>query len=111
VHAHWGREGLAIAAHHYCGPTRARGGPRPAWPRCCGPIGGRSPVRPPCHGPAGGRGGLSLPPVVVPPEGRGCLIAVNDNGPDDEGFVPPLVSSSPFFFLNSTGDSSHPFFS
>jgi hypothetical protein len=33
------------------------------------------------------------PPVTVPSNGRGCLVAFDDNG-----LVPPLVSSSPFFF-------------
>jgi hypothetical protein len=33
------------------------------------------------------------PSVVVPLKGRGCLLAVDDNVP-----IPPLVSSSPFFF-------------
>jgi hypothetical protein len=37
------------------------------------------------------------PPIVFSPEGRGCLVTVDDNGPDDEGPVPPLVSSLPFF--------------
>jgi hypothetical protein len=38
------------------------------------------------------------PPVVVLPEGRGCFVAVDDNGLDDEGPMPPLVISSPFSF-------------
>jgi hypothetical protein len=33
------------------------------------------------------------PSIMVPLKGRGCLVAVDDNG-----LVPPLVSSSPFFF-------------
>jgi hypothetical protein len=35
--------------------------------------------------------------IVVPLKGRGCLVAVDDNGP-----VPPLVSSSPFFCFLKT---------
>jgi hypothetical protein len=51
---------------------------------------------------------LQGPSIVVPPKGRGCLVAVDDNGP-----IPPLVSSSPFFFflLKNARDSSHHFFS
>jgi hypothetical protein len=101
AHAHWGRGGLAVAAHCCCGPARGRGGPSPVGPRC--------------HGPSRGRGGSSPvgPPIMVPPEGRECLIiAVDDKGPGDEGPIPPLVSSSPFFFsLKNVGDSSCPFFS
>jgi hypothetical protein len=39
---------------------------------------------------------------MVLPEGRGCLVVVNDNGldRDDEGPVPPLVSSLCFFFFS-----------
>jgi hypothetical protein len=59
----------------------------------CGPAGGRSPAGPPCHGPVGS-------PVAVPLEGRGCLVMVDDNGPDDEGPVLPLVSSSLFIFFS-----------
>jgi hypothetical protein len=40
------------------------------------------------------------PLVVVPPEGRGCLVPVLT-----------MVSSSPFFFLKNAGDCSRPFFS
>jgi hypothetical protein len=82
---------------HYHGPTGERS---PVRPPCRGPARGRSPVGPPCSSLAGGRGGPSPvgQPVAFPSKGRGCLVAVNDNGSDDEGPVPPLVSSSPFFF-------------
>jgi hypothetical protein len=84
--ARWGR-GLAVTARHCYGPTKGRGGPNPAGPHC--------------HGPARGRGGSSpttRTPIVVPLEGTGGLVVtVDDKGPDDEGLVPPLVSSSPFF--------------
>jgi hypothetical protein len=43
---------------------------------------------------------LECPPVAVPLELRGCPVP-----------IPPLVSSSPFFFLKNAGDFSHPFFS
>jgi hypothetical protein len=67
---------------------------------CRGPAGGRGGPSPPCCGPTGGRGGPS-PLIMVPLEGWGCLVS-----------VPPLVSSSPFFFfLKNAGDSSCPFFS
>jgi hypothetical protein len=45
------------------------------------------------------------PSIVVSLKGRECLVMIDDNGP-----VPPLVSSSPSFFLKNTGDSSRPFF-
>jgi hypothetical protein len=54
---------------------------------------------------------LQGPVVTVSLEGRGCPIAVDDKGPDDEDTVLPLVSSSPFFFLKNARDSSRPFFS
>jgi hypothetical protein len=56
------------------------------------------PQGPPCHDPIGGRGGPSNPLVMVPPEGRGCLVP-----------VPAMVSYSPFFFLKNRGDSSRSF--
>jgi hypothetical protein len=75
------------------------------------PIKGRCPIGAHYHGPTGGRGGAS-PPIAAPPEGRGCLIVavllegrgclivmVDDKGPDDEGPIPSLVSSLPFFFF------------
>jgi hypothetical protein len=37
------------------------------------------------------------PSVAIPLKGRGCLVAVDDNGP-----VPLLVSFSPFFFFSKT---------
>jgi hypothetical protein len=66
---------------------------------------------PPYSGPTEGRGGPSPvgPPIAVPPDGRKYLVTVDDNGSNYEGPVQPLVSSSPFFFLKNTGDSSHPF--
>jgi hypothetical protein len=114
-----GRGGLTVIAYHYCGPTGGRGGPSTAGPRfrnlargrghsspaagspCHGPIEGRSPTRPRYPCPTEGRGGPSPtapPPVAVLPEGRGCFVVVDDNGLDDEGPMPPLVSSSPFSF-------------
>jgi hypothetical protein len=121
AHARWGKGGLAVVAPHYCGPVGGRGGPSPIGPRYHGLArgrGGSNPAaRPPYHSsargrslvgphyhcPTDGRGGPSpaAPPVAVPPEGRGCLVVtVNDKGPDDEGLIPPLVSSSPFFFFS-----------
>jgi hypothetical protein len=51
-------------------------------------------------------------PIAFPLDGRGCLVTVDGNGPDDEGPVLPLVSLSLFFFfLKNVGDSSLPFFS
>jgi hypothetical protein len=47
---------------------------------------------------------LQGPSITVPSKGRGCLVAGDDNGP-----VPPLVSSSFSFFLKNAGDSSRPF--
>jgi hypothetical protein len=41
---------------------------------------------------------------VVSPEGRGCLVAVNDKDFNDEGPVLPLVSSSLFFFFSKAHD-------
>jgi hypothetical protein len=95
AHACWGR-GLAVVAHHHCGPTGGRRGPSPTGPHYRGPTGGRSPTEgrgptgPSCHGPTRGRGGPS-PPLAILSEGRGCLV-----------LVPPLVSSSPFFFFSKT---------
>jgi hypothetical protein len=48
--------------------------------------------------------------VVVPPEGTGCLVTVDDKGPIDEGTLPPLVSSSPFFFSQEHRRFFLPFF-
>jgi hypothetical protein len=50
------------------------------------------------------------PPVAVSLEGRGFLVTVDDNGPDDEGTVLPLVSSSPFFFSQKCRRFFLPFF-
>jgi hypothetical protein len=77
-----------------------------ATPPCHGPAAG-----PHNHGPAGGRIPTAPPVTVLPEEedvlahlvvvlseGKGCLVP-----------VPPLVSSSPFFFFKNAGDSSRPF--
>jgi hypothetical protein len=45
------------------------------------------------------------PSIVVSPKGRECLATVDDNGP-----VPPLVSSSPFFFSQERKRFFSPFF-
>jgi hypothetical protein len=83
AHACWGRGGLAVAVHHYCSPTEGRGGPSLTEPRYRGPARGR----------------------------RDLVVTVDDKGTDDEGHVPPLVSSSSFFFfLKNARGSSHPFF-
>jgi hypothetical protein len=111
AHARWGRGGLTVAARHYCGPIGGRGDPCPigacyrvpARGRGCSSCAAGPPIvapleeevlqGPPCHGPVGS-------PVAVPLEGRGCLVTVDDNGPDDEGPVLPLVSSSLFIFFS-----------
>jgi hypothetical protein len=45
----------------------------------CHSLRGRSPTGAPCRGPTRGRGGPIPPPVVVPREGRECLVSVDDN--------------------------------
>jgi hypothetical protein len=47
---------------------------------------------------------LQGPSVAVLPKGRRCLVAVDDNVP-----VPPLVSSSPFFFSQKRRTFFSPF--
>jgi hypothetical protein len=125
-------EGSLLHPRDCCGPTNGNGGPSPVGPRCCGaatgrghsspttaspcrgPVGGRSPVGPRYHGLDRRRGGPSAAapsPIMVQPEGRGCLVTVDYKGPDDEGPVPPLVSSSPFFFSQKCRRFFSPFFS
>jgi hypothetical protein len=108
--------------------ARGRGRSSPAaGPSYHSPARGRSPTGPPimvrscqrkksCRAPyrdpTGGRGGHSPvgPPIMVPSERRGCLVTIDDNGPDDEGPVLPLVSSSPFFFSQKYRRFFSPFF-
>jgi hypothetical protein len=90
VHACWGR-GLAIIAHHYCGPL------------VMVPLEEEVLQGPTVAVPSEEEEVPTPPPTAVPSEGRGCLIVtVDDKGTDDEGLVLPLVSSSPFFFSSKT---------
>jgi hypothetical protein len=54
---------------------------------------------------------LQDPPIGVPPEQRGWLVAIDDNGLDDEGPIPPLVSSPPIFFSPNHRRFFSPYFS
>jgi hypothetical protein len=78
-------------------PAPCRG---PTTGLCChGPARGRSPTCPPIAVPLEEEE-VPAPPVMVLPKGRGCHV-----------LVPPLVSSSPFFFSQNHRRFFSPFFS
>jgi hypothetical protein len=100
---------------------------------CRGPVGGRSPAEPPVMVPPEEEVSqappvtvplkedvpleeeevpvLQDPPIRVSPEQRGWLVAIDDNGPDDDGPIPPLVSSPPIFFSQNHRRFFSPYFS
>jgi hypothetical protein len=43
-------------------------------------------------------------PCCCPAGRKGCLVTVDNNGLDDEGPIPPLISSSPSFFFSKMQD-------
>jgi hypothetical protein len=110
VHAHWERGGLAVIARHCCGPARGSGRPSPTGPPLT-PARGRgrfNPIGAPYVAILGPLVTVppeeevpQAPPVAVPPEEEevpASLVAVLSEGRRCLVPVPPLVSSSPFFF-------------